>query len=140
MTPSHVQAVGGAGVEAAAPHGGPPSSSYATAAGPIPFGALSSGAAGGEGNDAEAAVEFGAALAALAAAGGQALGAGGGLPRQTAANVRSLLETFRILVRWGAVGAKQQRGVSYLMSEACPGERSYVGLLRVAGARGGVPG
>lgn len=109
MIPQLINAAAGGGGGGGGGRGGAAASgreggagSFATAAGPIPFGAANGGggAGGGElGGDAEAGVELGNALAALAAAGGEALlGPAGALPRPTAANTLGLLQTLRLLV------------------------------------------
>ncbi|KAG2502027.1 hypothetical protein HYH03_000521 [Edaphochlamys debaryana] len=76
-------------------NGGGADDHFSALAGPIPF--LSNGASSGFDTADEPGVEFGNALAALAAAGGEALRGGPALPRQKAANMLGLLETFRLL-------------------------------------------
>ncbi|KAG2445332.1 hypothetical protein HYH02_008798 [Chlamydomonas schloesseri] len=89
----------GSGGKAGGAADGGGGSSFATAAGPIPFGAANGGGGAAElTGDAEAGVELGNALAALAAAGGEALlGPAGALPRQKAANMLGLMQTLRLL-------------------------------------------
>ncbi|EFJ40065.1 hypothetical protein VOLCADRAFT_100192 [Volvox carteri f. nagariensis] len=79
-----------------------PSPWQAKAAGPIPFLNVGGGGGGAAGHGLDAAdepsLELHNALAALAAAGSDALMGPPQLPRQKAANMLALLETFRLLV------------------------------------------